>query len=386
MADHRKAIVIGAGAMGSSAAYRLARRGAAPLLLERFAVGHDRGSSHGDSRIIRLTYHAATYVRLAREAYPLWEELERDADETLFFRTGDLFFGAAAGALAQYEAVLAAEGVPFERGAAARARVPLLRLRAGESAIFQPEGGILAASRCLDAQVRAARRLGADVHENEPLLAIDRTRDPIVVETDRARYTCERLVLAGGPWTAKLAPELALPLRVLRQEVCYFAPRDPAPFRMDRFPVWVKLGAGATPDDIHYYGFPIFGRFGVKLARFHGAGPGVDPDRVEHALTEEEAAATRAFLARYFPAAAEGAAWIGGTTCLFTMTPDEDFVIDLHPDDARIAVAAGFSGHGFKFASAIGEALAGLALDGRPGVRAIEDDRARFSARRFARA
>jgi glycine/D-amino acid oxidase-like deaminating enzyme len=184
---------------------------------------------------------------------------------------------------------------------------------------------------------------------------------------------------------ARLLAELALPLRVTRQEVFFFAPgARPDAFRPDRFPVWVHLGAGTTADDIQFYGFPIFGRFALKLARFAAGGPGIDPDRVERAVSTEAAEECRAFLDRRFPGATDGRL-VDGHTCLFTMTPDEDFVIDLHPDDPRVALAAGFSGHGFKFASAVGRALAGLALEGRAGVAAIDEDRGRFAATRFGR-
>lgn len=388
--DRFDAIVLGGGIMGSCAAYQLAKRGRRVLLLERFELGHDRGSSHGDSRITRLTYHAATYVRLAREAFAAWEELERDADEVLFFRTGDLFLGPGAGALPGYERVLEAEEVPFERldAAALARRFPQFRLGAGERAIFQESGGILAAGRCVLAALRAARRFGASVREREPVLGIDRGGEAILVATSRGEFRCDRLVLAGGPWMAGGGGGLhglELPLKVLRQEVCTFAPREPDAFRMDRFPVWVKLGAAGglgTADDIGHYGFPLFGRMGVKLARFAGSGAAVDPDEVDRKVGEDGVAALRAFLARHIPGAADGAL-LDAHTCLFTMTPDEDFVIDLHPADPRIVLACGFSGHGFKFGAAVGKALADLAFTGTTTVRAIAEDRARFSATRF---
>jgi sarcosine oxidase len=393
--EHFETIVVGGGIMGACAAYHLARRAGgrarATLLLERFDIeANDRGSSKGDTRITRLTYHAATYVRLAREAFALWEELEREADEVLFRRTGDLFFGPEGGALAGYEAVLAAERVPFERLAAPAlaARFPQFRLGPGERAIFQEAGGVLAARRCLLAALAAARRRGAEARGGAAVRAIDRAGARIRLETERGEFSCERLVLAGGPWMAKLAPELALPLTVTRQEVCYVAPREADIFRADRFPVWVKVGARGglgTADEISWYGLPIAARFAIKLARFAGTGAGVDPDAYDGEVGAAGVAEVRDFLARTIPAAADGAL-LEAHTCLFTMTPDEDFVIDLHPADPRIALAAGFSGHGFKFGVAVGKALAELVAEGRTSVRAIAEDRRRFSALRFARA
>jgi sarcosine oxidase len=401
-----RTIVVGAGVMGTAAAWRAARRNAGArrgsaartLLLERFAIGHDRGSSHGDSRITRLTYHAPTYVRLAREAFALYEELERETGEVLFFRTGDLFFGDAAGPIAAYEAVLEAEGVPFERFSAPELarRFPQFRLDPGERALFQPAGGILAADRVVAAQARAARAHGAEIREGERLLRVDRGRDPIEIETTGGRYRAERLVLAGGAWMGKLLPELGLPIRVLKQEVFYFSPPPGRAddYRMDRFPVWVRLGGaggraasaerseGGPRDDIHFYGFPLFGRFGLKLARFLASGPGEEPDAIDRSISAASVEAHRAFLARHIPGPAHEPL-LRAETCLFEMTPDEDFVIDCYPGDSRIVIAGGFSGHGFKFGPAIGEALASLALDGRSSVRAIEDDRARFTVARF---
>jgi sarcosine oxidase len=348
--------VIGAGAMGAATAWQLARRaereGRAPrvLVLERFAPGHDRGSSHGPSRIIRLTYEHADYVRLAVEAYAAWEELERDAGEALFFRTADLFFGPRDGPIEGYPRAMAAAGVELEAvdaGALAR-RFPQFRLGPRDAAFSHARSGILASDRCVAAMLRCAARRG---------------------------------VVAAGPWVARVLPDLALPVRVVRQEVVYLLPADADAFRIDRFPVWVSVGGGAQ-DDV-FYGLPIFGDvFGAKVARHRRGGAGDDPDATQGEVGPAAIEDVRAFCAERIPACA-AAPLARAHGCAYTVTPDEDFILDAHPGDARVVVASPCSGHGFKFASAIGRIAAELAVDGRSTSQAFAAARARFGLRRL---
>ncbi len=384
------AIVVGAGAAGAAAAYRLAKAGRRVALLEQFEVGHDRGSSHGASRIIRYTYEHPAYVQLAREAYAAWEELERETGTVLFHRTGDLFFGPAGGPIEVYFETLRAEGIAHERLAPAdvERRFPAVRLPPDHVALHQPDGGLLEADECVLRHALRAEDLGAEVREDEPVRAIRTSgADPLVrVETDAGAYLTERLILTAGPWTARLTPDLRLPLRVTRQAVAYYGPKgDASPFRADRLPVWVYVGwEGGRPgeDAIAYYGLPMFGRFGVKAARHGTRNPAVDPDALDRTVRPGELDDVRAFLGRYFPGLADAEA-VDPHVCLYTVTPDEHFVIDVHPTDARIVLATACSGHGFKFASAIGRILADLALTGRSTSPAFEAHRAMFSIGRF---
>jgi sarcosine oxidase len=387
--ERHDAIVIGAGAMGSATAYRLARAGRRVLILERHAAGHDLGSSHGPGRIIRYTYEHEAYVRLMRDAYAAWDEVEREANEVLFHRTGDLFFGPAEGPLATYAESLTRVGVPFDRltAAEAQSRFPAFRLPSGFMALHQRESGVLHASLCVATHLRLALARGAVLREGETVRAIgagDPSAPLVRVETDRAAYEAERVVVAGGAWMAKLLPDLRLPLRVTRQRVAYFRPRgDAAPYRPDRFPVFVHVGAGATAADILYYGLPIFGRFGVKVARHRTHAPAEDPDTSERAVLPGELADVRAFLADHIPGLAD-AAIVEPHVCLYTMTPDEHFAVDLHPADPRVVVVSACSGHGFKFSSVIGRIAAELALAGRSSVEAFEASRGFFGIARFA--
>ncbi len=380
-------VVIGAGAMGAAAAYGVARRGGESVaLLERFAVGHDRGSSHGASRIIRLTYDHPVYVRLAREAYAAWEAHERESGTALFHRTGDLFFGPAGGRLGACAASLEAAGVRFERlgpDEAAR-RFPAFRLPPGHAGLHQPDAGILPAALCVRTLLERARARGAEVLENAAVRAIRRDGPgPIRLETDRGAIQARRLVVAAGAWTARLLPELALPISVQRQRVAYYVPTGPAAdFRPDRCPVFVAFGPGAAESDDMFYGVPIFERFGVKVARHRTHGPGVDPDAVARTVAPGELDEVRAFLRAHLPALAAGDA-IEPHVCLYSVLPGEHFALGLHPDDPRIAVASPCSGHGFKFAAAIGEILADLALDGAARSPAYAEGKELFSPARF---
>jgi sarcosine oxidase len=383
--------VVGAGVTGAATAWRASRRTeeaghpTSVLLLERRAPAHPGGSSHGSSRIVRLTYDHADYVRLARESFGHWEELEREANECLLFRTGDVFFGPREGKIAAYPEALAAAGVAFEAlGAAALGRrFPQLRVGEGDLAITQSESGLIAAERAVHAMARCAARRGARVETGVSVLGIDRAKDPIAIETSAGTRRARRVVLAGGAWMSKLLPELDLPLTVIRQEVFYFAPRPIDPFRLDRFPVWVYVGAEG-PNDF-FYGLPVFGPFGAKVARHVRLGAPADPDAPAPPPSAAGEADVRAFLDRRIPDAAR-APLADAHGCLYTVTPDEDFIIDLHPGDPRVAIASACSGHGFKFGAVLGGALADLALEGRVRSAAFEAARRRFSVGRFTRA
>jgi len=383
-------LVVGAGVMGAAAAWRLARRAeeglqsaGRVLLLERRSPAHRGGSSHGASRIVRLTYDHADYVRLARESFAAWEALERDANESLIFRTGDLFFGPKDGKIARYPAALAEAGVACETldGAALSRRFPQFRMSGADLAITQPESGLIAAARAVQLMVRRAEDRGVTVSLGERVLGIDRSVDPIRVETDRGVRRARRVILAGGAWMPALAPELSLPLSVVRQEVFYLAAAAPDLYRPDRFPVWVYVGDDG-PDDM-FYGLPIFGTFGAKVARHVRFGPAHDPDGPARPVSAAAEADVRAFCARRMPDLAL-APLADAHDCLYTVTPDEDFVVDLHPSDPRVALASACSGHGFKFGAALGGVLADLACDGAARSEAFASARSRFSAQRFA--
>jgi sarcosine oxidase len=358
---HFDVIVVGIGGMGSAAAWHLARRGQRVLALERFVPPHEMGSSHGLSRIIRLTYFEhPSYVPLLRRAYELWRELEQLAGEPLLFITGALEIGAPDSVVVE-GSLKSAEihGLPHEVLTAAQAmqRFPAYRLPADFLAILQPEGGFLDPERCITAHIGLARASGAEIHAGETVLGWEPAGDGVRVRTGHSTYRAERLVITAGPWASKLIPELAGLAVPERQVIAWFQPHQPDLFGRDRFPVFVF----DAPDG-RYYGFPMYGLPGLKVGRMHHLREAVDPDAMDRLAGTRDEEMLRAFVERYLPDGAGPA--LSLKVCLFTNSPDEHFIVDQHPDCPQVIFAAGFSGHGFKFCSVMGEILADLAISG----------------------
>jgi sarcosine oxidase len=356
------AIVVGVGGMGSAALYHLARRGRRVLGLERFDVPNEQGSSHGITRIIRLAYYEhPSYVPLLMRAYELWRELERAAGEQLLWVTGSVDASAEEGRIFSGSLASCLEhGLPHEVLTASEvaARFPGYRLPAEMAALLQPEGGFLAPERCIVAHVGLALAAGAEVRARERVLGWQPGGDGGVrVETARGAYEADRLVLAGGAWLGELmglAPGLVV---AERQVLAWLQPLRPELFSPARFPVFnVEDGEG------HFYGFPVFGIPGFKLGRYHHLGEAVDADGVDREPRAEDEALLRSFAERCFP---EGAGPVLTLkACLFENTPDEHFIVDLHPESSAVVCIGGGSGHGFKFCSVLGEIAADLALQG----------------------
>lgn len=357
-------VIVGAGAMGAAAAYHLARRGEPVLLIEQFAIGHDRGSSHGAARITRHSYADPRYARLMPAAFRAWRELEADAGESLYFRTGGVSFSPpGVGYAARVAANLAELDVPHWHGTGAEFHriQPAFALPADEDVVFEPDAGLLAASRAVALQVELARRLGGGrtrVLEGTPVRRVDLDGERPAVVTDEHRIVAGRLIVAAGAWVARLIPNLPVPVRVTRQQVLYFRPADPSPFQIGRFPVFISKGAS---EEDAFYGMPDFLGLGVKTAR-HG-GPAVDPDVNSPVIGEAYRSEIRQFLRGHIPALADAA--IGLTeVCLYTVAPDEEFHVDFLPVRRDVLVASPCSGHGFKFSCLIGRVLADLATTG----------------------
>ena len=351
------AIVIGVGGMGSATLYHLARRGAKVLGIEQFDIPHDFGSSHGETRIIRLAYaEHPDYVPLLRRAYQLWRELESAGGERLLLITGGIDAGAPESATIK-GSLLACEmhQLPHEVLTAAQLhrRFPGYRLPSEMVAIFQPDGGFLLPERCIVNHVQAS---GAEVRTRERVTGWDRYEGGVKVWTDRASYTARKLVITAGPWVASLLPRLAALAIPERQVMLWAQPLRPELFQPAAFPVFNMEG----PE--RFYGYPIYGVPGFKIGKYHHRLEKTDPDRVDREIHPEDEEVLRDGIRRFFPDA-DGPS-ITMKTCLFTNSPDEHFILDLHPDAPEVAVAAGFSGHGFKFCSVIGEIMADLALDG----------------------
>jgi sarcosine oxidase len=360
-----KHVIIGAGAMGSATAYHLARRGEPVVLIEQFALGHDRGSSHGAARITRHSYADPGYANLMPAALRAWRELEADAGEALYIRTGGVSFSPPA---VDYAARVAANlldlGLPHWRasGRAWNQRHPAFALPDLYDVVFEPDAGLIRAARAVALEVELARCHGGDqvrVIEKCPVLRIDLDQERPVVVTETARIVAERVIVSAGAWVKRLLPSLPVALCVTRQQVLYVRASDSAPFRIGRFPVFFFKGAGL---DDAYYGMPEFEGFGVKVARH--SGPEFDPDALDRTIGEEYKTTVRHFLRGHLPALAD-APFDFTEICLYTVAPDEHFQVDFLPGRPEVIVASPCSGHGFKFSCLIGRMLADLATVGK---------------------
>jgi sarcosine oxidase len=360
------AIVVGGGVMGCAAAYHLGKRGRRVLLLEQFALGHDRGSSHGHSRIIRLAYDAPDYVRLAQAAFPLWRALERKSDTTLMLPTGGLDFARpGTPSFEATRATMALLGVEYEQldSSALVQRFPQFQIPSDIVGIYQRDAGILDAAGCVATLAAEARRHGAELLEHQPARQIRAVGGGAEVLTDSAAYRADRLIVTAGAWARPLLRQLGLdlPLTVTREQVAFFAPRpangaeaDLEQFAPGRFPIFIHHATDAPSA----YGFPIFGLPGVKVA-YHQGGPAVEPESQERAADDAITESLRDYLSRWVPGAA--GELLFAQTCRYTNTPDGHFIIDRHPEHPQIVVGSPCSGHGFKFGVLIGAILADLA-------------------------
>jgi sarcosine oxidase len=362
---HARNVVLGAGAVGSAAAYHLARRGEPVLLVEQFRLGHDRGSSHGAARITRHSYADPRYARLMPAAFRAWRELEADAGLPLYIRSGGVSLcPPEVDYVGQVAACLAELDVPHRRmtGAELRRASPPFEAPDDYDAVFEPDAGLIAASRAVAVQVELARQHGGGrtlVREECPIRRLDLDGDRPALVADGLRITADRLIVSAGPWAGKLLPELGPRLRPTRQQVLYFRPPDLRPFAIGRMPVFIFKD---RDDRDSFYGMPDFLDGGVKVAR-HG-GPDCDPDSVDRSLADEPVRAVRRFLRDHIPALAD--APIGAAeVCLYTVAPGEDFVVGPWPGRPEVIVASPCSGHGFKFSCLVGRILADLATTGR---------------------
>ena len=344
--------------MGSAAAYHSAKSGARVLLLEQFQSGHKQGSSHGETRIIRLSYDKLFYTQLMQAAYAEWRALETCARQQLLFINGGITLAPQSHPelTATWDSLNAA-GIEAEWWDAAQLtqRFPQFCLPEDKAILWQKDSGFLHASACIAAHLQLAQQHGAEIRSTTPVTRIDWHTQPVTVHTDRERLHANKVVVTAGAWTGQLLAELNLPLTVTRQQVVYYHPAEPANFRMDRFPTFIELTA-----DEFYYGIPFFGAGGLKIAR-HGGGTQVTPDTCERTPDNDYTEQLDRHLQPLIPARGKVA---HAEVCLYTETPDKDFVIDTHPHCARVLLAAGFSGHGFKFCALVGRILSELALHG----------------------
>ncbi|HMI97765.1 MAG TPA: N-methyl-L-tryptophan oxidase [Micropepsaceae bacterium] len=385
--DKYEVLVLGLGAMGSAAAFQLAKRGRKVLGIDQFTPPHRLGSSHGETRITRLAIgEGEHYTPLVMRSHELWREIEKETDADLLTITGgliissiartamlhvDQFFSNTVAAAEKYRIahqILSAQEI--------RTRFPQFRVHDDEIGYYEPSAGFLRPEACIDAQLRLAKKYGAAIHTNERVVAFQASADEVTVTTDRRTYRAEKLIISAGAWLPELIGETyATPFKVLRQLLFWFDVKGPiTPFLPANCPIFIWELQGPQQA---IYGFPAIdgAEGGVKVATQQYENT-TTPDIVNRDVLEEEAATMHAkYVAPYMPALSSRC--IKAVSCLYTATPDAEFVIDFHPQSERIIIASPCSGHGFKHSAAIGEALAELAADGR--------SRFDLSAFRFAR-
>ena len=358
------AIVIGAGAMGSAAAYYLSKRNQRVLLLEQFELNHRLGSSYGHSRIIRYSYGFPEYIDLAKDTFPLWFALQEELGETLYVRTGGIDFGPAEddSLRATIEAVQKG-GIAYELLAPTEAhlRFPQFKFSDDFKVLYQPDSGFLRPSSAVLGHITLARKHGAVVKDRTAVTEIRVRTDSVDISTDHGAYSAGKLVLTAGSWARSMLQQtgLDLPLSPLRCQLNFMTPASAEIHESENCPVWIAHVSTMFPESI--YGIPSHLGSGFKIA-FHG-GPAVKhPAQINYQPDASNVEALRPFMRAHIPGIADAPVQ-ESRICLYTQTPDEHFIVDAHPEHPHVLIGAGFSGHGFKFSTIIGKMLTDLALD-----------------------
>jgi sarcosine oxidase len=354
-------IVLGLGGVGSAVCYQLARRGRRVLGLEQFSPGHAWGSSHGETRLIRLAYGDTRYLPLLRRSFELWEALEREVGRPLLFRTGLLSVGPDAGgkALLALSQCARLHGIAHEElgNSRLRERFPQFRVPEGFHALFEPQAGYVLVEASLESWCQLARRAGAALGFDEPVLSWSSHAGIVRVVSARDTYEAESLVLAGGAWSGGLMRELSLPLVVRRFVQLWFAPEAGRELARGSPCFTFELPGG------FFFGAPSRAYGGIKVGGGDPSQLFTSPSGVNRQVLPEDLERMRRFVAEHL--AGVSTEPVASSTCICTMTPDEHFIVDRHPAHENVCFAAGLSGHGFKFTPVLGEALADLATRGQ---------------------
>ena len=353
-------IILGAGAFGSSAAYHLSTTNKKVLILDKHIPPHVFGSSHGQTRIIREAYFEdPIYVPMLREAYTLWDELERESEEKLFLKTGGLMLGNKESNVIQ-GTLNSAQTYKIEHEVldhqSIKNQFSSFNPDEKTMGVYEHRAGILFPEKCIKTSLRLAEKNGVELKFNETVTSINKSPNSVEIKTDKGLYTAQKCIIATGPWMNKLIPEINLPLQTTRQ-VLYWYDIDktninyPSP---ENFPVFIWN----TLSGKHFYGFPDIGN-GFKIA-FHDKGEICNPDHLNRNISIEEIEEMNQIIESHFHFSAS---FNNAVACIYTNTPDDHFIIDYHPDYNNIIIASPCSGHGFKFSSVIGKILADKALD-----------------------
>lgn len=370
MRNHHDVIVIGVGSMGAPTCYYLAERGMKVLGLEQFDIPNQKSSHGGQSRLIRKAYFEnPDYVPLLELAYKNWKVFEERTNSQFYYPTGLLYSGMPneelLSGLVQSSNLYQ---VPLEKfdTSQQKSRIPQFQIPNQYTTILEPDAGFVTPEKAILAFKSEAENLGATIHENEAVLEWNSNSTGVEVKTNKGTYTATKLVITAGPWTNRIVDKLPTSLKITQQLLTWIRPKNPEAFQIGNFPCW---GIQEEGDPGLYYGFPImpepgpFGETGLKVAH-HILGDEIDPSDKDHFDEKEEVKKLMSMLDRYLPEAVGELLHI--KSCLYSNTPDSEFIIDLLPQhNDRVSIACGFSGHGFKFAPAIGEIMADLAMEGK---------------------
>ncbi|MEO1401972.1 MAG: N-methyl-L-tryptophan oxidase [Cyanobacteria bacterium J06635_1] len=366
MAQQFDVIVIGAGGVGSAAAYYLSKAGQRVLLIEQFELNHQNGSSYGHSRVIRYTYDHPIYIDLMRDAYPLWFALQEEAREQLYVKTGGLDFGfPEVDTFQALKSAMDTAQLDYEHLTQdeIRERYPQFTLKDGMEGLFQADSGLLRTSRCVLAHQRLAQARGATILDQTPVVKVSPDANGVEVQTDRDVFRCDRIILTAGSWAKGLLADqgIDLPLKIMPCQLGFYQPETPASFEPGTFPVFfahMNGDYGEMP-----YGIPHEDpSIGVKITTFYGWDTVDTPSEVDYTPSQAWTERIRDFARDYIPGAA--GPLLSTRRCLYTLTPDKHFILDQHPSYPHVVIGAGFSGHGFKFTTLSGKMLADLAIDG----------------------
>lgn len=354
-------IVLGLGGFGSSACYHAARRGATVLGLEQFTPAHDRGSSHGETRIIRQAYlEHPDYVPLAVRAYDYWHDLERQTGRTLFTPQGLLISGSAEGEAVPGTKLAARQhGLPLEQFThdEAQRRFAAFRFPSDHEAVFEANAGYLAVEDCTRSHLELAQRHGAELRFQTPVVSWESNGSTVTVRTEREEFTAKKLIITAGAWAAQCLQDLNIPLSVLRKFVGWFRVRPECTDQALSVPCFCfEVGTR------FFYGFPSLDGTSMKIAEHSGGQPVADPSHVDRGQTAEDVVPLAQFIRDCLPVAEP--TLLRHSVCMYTLTPDRHFIVDRHPQFENVVLACGFSGHGYKFTSVLGDVLAELALVG----------------------
>jgi sarcosine oxidase len=370
MNRNQDVIVLGVGSMGSSTCYYLAKRGYRVLGLEQFDIPHDQGSHAGQSRIIRKAYFEhPDYVPLLQRAYENWKEIEAISGSQIYFPTGLLYAGKPNDVLIKGVRESATKynvNVESLSISETKDRFPQFQIPEGYEVLVEPDAGFVTPERAVLLYVEQAIQAGANIHTKEKAISWKKEGEVITVTTNKETYTCKKLIITAGPWAGQLIPGFSKQLKVTRQVIAWINPKERKLFELGQFPCW--LIDDHTQDGM-YYGFPIlpvakFGApIGLKVA-LHYPGQVSDPDAVNRIPSIDDEAMLIDAIDKYLPQGYQSTHVL--KTCLYTNTPDENFVLDFLPGyNQQVVIAAGFSGHGFKFVSVVGEIMADLAQQGK---------------------